>query len=97
MPGLKPHQDAYGRATMRNWIRHADERIGNLFQVQEVFDGAPDIRIAALSLEKDNAEALSARGVVFVGPDEGEMACGEFGPGQPRAGHRSYPPYRLFR
>jgi glutathione S-transferase len=28
-PPLRP-ADAWGRATMRNWIRHADERIGNL-------------------------------------------------------------------
>jgi len=28
-PPLRP-EDAYERATMRNWIRHADERIGNL-------------------------------------------------------------------
>ena len=28
-PPLRP-EDAYGRALMRNWIRHADERIGNL-------------------------------------------------------------------
>ena len=28
-PPLRP-DDAYGRATMRNWIRHVDERIGNL-------------------------------------------------------------------
>jgi glutathione S-transferase len=28
-PPLRP-EDAYGRATMRNWIRYADERIGNL-------------------------------------------------------------------
>jgi len=28
-PPLRP-ADAYGRASMRNWIRHADERIGNL-------------------------------------------------------------------
>lgn len=28
-PPLRP-DDAYGRATMRNWIRHADERIINL-------------------------------------------------------------------
>jgi hypothetical protein len=28
-PPLRP-DDAFGRATMRNWIRHADERIGNL-------------------------------------------------------------------
>ncbi len=29
-----------------------------------------------------NAERLRADGVAFVGPDEGEMACGEFGPGR---------------
>ena len=29
-----------------------------------------------------NVEALLGRGVLFVGPDEGEMACGEFGPGR---------------
>ena len=28
-PPLRP-ADAYGRAEMRNWIRYADERIGNL-------------------------------------------------------------------
>ena len=28
-PPLRP-ADAWGRATMRNWIRYADERIGNL-------------------------------------------------------------------
>jgi phosphopantothenoylcysteine decarboxylase/phosphopantothenate--cysteine ligase len=29
-----------------------------------------------------NREQLEADGVLFVGPDEGEMACGEFGPGR---------------
>lgn len=29
-----------------------------------------------------NLGALRARGVLIVGPDEGEMACGEFGPGR---------------
>jgi phosphopantothenoylcysteine decarboxylase/phosphopantothenate--cysteine ligase len=29
-----------------------------------------------------NLEALRGRGVLFVGPDEGEMACGEYGPGR---------------
>ena len=29
-----------------------------------------------------NLEQLKADGVGFVGPDEGEMACGEFGPGR---------------
>jgi len=29
-----------------------------------------------------NLETLKGDGVLFVGPDEGEMACGEFGPGR---------------
>jgi phosphopantothenoylcysteine decarboxylase/phosphopantothenate--cysteine ligase len=29
-----------------------------------------------------NRERLEADGVLFVGPDDGEMACGEFGPGR---------------
>ena len=29
-----------------------------------------------------NVAALGADGVAFVGPDDGEMACGEFGPGR---------------
>lgn len=29
-----------------------------------------------------NLQALKARGVLFVGPEAGEMACGEFGPGR---------------
>jgi phosphopantothenoylcysteine decarboxylase/phosphopantothenate--cysteine ligase len=29
-----------------------------------------------------NLETLTARGVLTVGPDEGEMACGEYGPGR---------------
>jgi len=29
-----------------------------------------------------NVETLKARGVTVVGPDEGAMACGEFGPGR---------------
>jgi phosphopantothenoylcysteine decarboxylase/phosphopantothenate--cysteine ligase len=29
-----------------------------------------------------NVAALAADGVLFVGPDEGEMACGEYGPGR---------------
>jgi phosphopantothenoylcysteine decarboxylase/phosphopantothenate--cysteine ligase len=29
-----------------------------------------------------NVAALKQRGVLFVGPDDGEMACGEYGPGR---------------
>lgn len=35
-PPLRP-DDAYGRAAMRNWVRHADERIGNLIQARPAF------------------------------------------------------------
>ena len=31
---------------------------------------------------QSNYATLKQRGVVFVDPDEGEMACGEFGPGR---------------
>ena len=29
-----------------------------------------------------NLETLKRDGVLFVGPNDGEMACGEFGPGR---------------
>jgi len=29
-----------------------------------------------------NAATLRERGIIFVGPDDGDMACGEFGPGR---------------
>ena len=29
-----------------------------------------------------NLETLKKDGVLFVGPNDGEMACGEFGPGR---------------
>ncbi len=31
---------------------------------------------------RDNLATLQKRGVIVIGPDEGEMACGEFGPGR---------------
>lgn len=31
---------------------------------------------------QQNVEALAARGVHFIGPEEGDMACGEYGPGR---------------
>ena len=31
---------------------------------------------------QDNINTLKSRGVGFIGPDEGDMACGEYGPGR---------------
>ncbi|STX32933.1 bifunctional phosphopantothenoylcysteine decarboxylase/phosphopantothenate--cysteine ligase CoaBC [Legionella birminghamensis] len=31
---------------------------------------------------RENCQLLAQRGVVFVGPEEGEQACGEYGPGR---------------
>lgn len=43
---------------------------------------AMNVRMWLHPATKDNVQALGARGVVFVGPDEGDMACGEYGPGR---------------
>ncbi len=43
---------------------------------------AMNVRMWLHSATRRNAARLSADGVRFVGPDEGEMACGEFGPGR---------------
>ena len=39
-------------------------------------------RMWAHPATQENVEVLRARGMEFVGPDEGAMACGEFGPGR---------------
>ncbi|MBE7220236.1 MAG: bifunctional phosphopantothenoylcysteine decarboxylase/phosphopantothenate--cysteine ligase CoaBC, partial [Caulobacteraceae bacterium] len=43
---------------------------------------AMNVRMWLHPATRRNAERLAADGVRFVGPDEGEMACGEFGPGR---------------
>jgi phosphopantothenoylcysteine decarboxylase/phosphopantothenate--cysteine ligase len=43
---------------------------------------AMNVRMWLHPATRANYEALKARGVLFVGPGEGEMACGEFGPGR---------------
>ena len=43
---------------------------------------AMNVRMWLHPAVQTNVETLKARGVLFVGPDEGEMACGEFGPGR---------------
>jgi phosphopantothenoylcysteine decarboxylase/phosphopantothenate--cysteine ligase len=43
---------------------------------------AMNVRMWLHPATQANAETLRARGVMLVGPDEGAMACGEFGPGR---------------
>ena len=43
---------------------------------------AMNVRMWLHPATQRNVATLKADGVAFVGPDEGEMACGEFGPGR---------------
>ncbi len=43
---------------------------------------AMNVRMWEAKATQRNLKTLRADGVRFVGPDEGEMACGEFGPGR---------------
>lgn len=43
---------------------------------------AMNVRMWRHPATRRNLAALRGDGVVFVGPDEGEMACGEYGPGR---------------
>jgi phosphopantothenoylcysteine decarboxylase/phosphopantothenate--cysteine ligase len=43
---------------------------------------AMNVRMWTHPATRANIETLRARGVHFVGPNEGDMACGEFGPGR---------------
>jgi phosphopantothenoylcysteine decarboxylase / phosphopantothenate---cysteine ligase len=43
---------------------------------------AMNVRMWEHNAVKRNVEALKRDGVTFVGPDDGAMACGEFGPGR---------------
>jgi phosphopantothenoylcysteine synthetase/decarboxylase len=43
---------------------------------------AMNVRMWEHAAVQRNFEILQADGVEFVGPDDGEMACGEFGPGR---------------
>lgn len=43
---------------------------------------AMNVRMWLHAATQRNLEALKADGVSFVGPDDGAMACGEFGPGR---------------
>jgi phosphopantothenoylcysteine decarboxylase/phosphopantothenate--cysteine ligase len=43
---------------------------------------AMNVRMWQHAATRRNLAALTADGVIVVGPNEGEMACGEFGPGR---------------
>jgi phosphopantothenoylcysteine decarboxylase / phosphopantothenate---cysteine ligase len=43
---------------------------------------AMNVRMWQHQATRRNMAALRTDGIVFVGPDEGEMACGEYGPGR---------------
>lgn len=43
---------------------------------------AMNVRMWTHAATQRNSASLKGDGIVFVGPDEGEMACGEFGPGR---------------
>jgi phosphopantothenoylcysteine decarboxylase/phosphopantothenate--cysteine ligase len=43
---------------------------------------AMNVRMWLHPATQSNLETLKARSVAFVGPDDGEMACGEYGPGR---------------
>ncbi len=43
---------------------------------------AMNVRMWLHPATQANLQTLTARGVAFVGPDDGAMACGEFGPGR---------------
>lgn len=43
---------------------------------------AMNVRMWQHAATQANVATLSARGVAFIGPDDGAMACGEFGPGR---------------
>ncbi len=43
---------------------------------------AMNVRMWEHAATQRNIETLKSDGILFVGPDEGDMACGEFGPGR---------------
>jgi len=43
---------------------------------------AMNVRMWQHEATQNNISILSQRGILIVGPDEGDMACGEFGPGR---------------
>jgi len=43
---------------------------------------AMNVRMWTHAATQENVQVLKQRGIAFIGPDEGDMACGEYGPGR---------------
>ena len=43
---------------------------------------AMNVRMWEHAATRENVATLAERGIVLIGPDEGDMACGEYGPGR---------------
>ncbi|WP_420403036.1 bifunctional phosphopantothenoylcysteine decarboxylase/phosphopantothenate--cysteine ligase CoaBC [Nisaea sp.] len=43
---------------------------------------AMNVRMWSHAATQENVQVLKERGIAFIGPDEGDMACGEYGPGR---------------
>ncbi|MEM7074768.1 MAG: bifunctional phosphopantothenoylcysteine decarboxylase/phosphopantothenate--cysteine ligase CoaBC [Pseudomonadota bacterium] len=64
---------------------HADDLASTLLLATDtpvLIAPAMNVRMWQHPATQRNIATLSSDGVAFVGPDEGDMACGEFGPGR---------------
>ena len=64
---------------------HANDLASTLLLATDtpvVIAPAMNVRMWTHSATKRNINTLTADGIGFVGPNEGDMACGEFGPGR---------------
>ncbi|KAF0675346.1 bifunctional phosphopantothenoylcysteine decarboxylase/phosphopantothenate synthase [Profundibacterium mesophilum] len=64
---------------------HADDLASTLLMATDkrvLIAPAMNVRMWQHPATRRNARILEGDGVILVGPDEGEMACGEFGPGR---------------
>jgi phosphopantothenoylcysteine decarboxylase/phosphopantothenate--cysteine ligase len=64
---------------------HADDLASTLLLATDkavLMAPAMNVRMWEHAATKRNVARLAADGVAFVGPDEGAMACGEYGPGR---------------
>lgn len=64
---------------------HADDLASTLLMATDaavLAAPAMNVRMWDHAANQRNVKTLKADGITFVGPDEGEMACGEFGPGR---------------
>lgn len=64
---------------------HADDLASTLLLATDtrvLFAPAMNVRMWDHPATRRNVAMLAADGALFVGPNAGEMACGEFGPGR---------------